>query len=96
MSAYGLYMVTWSVFEYILEFVIESQAGLKPIHAAIIATGLGFERKAPIARSLLSLDPQYAKAISTINKITQEAGCNSIVHGTVYVGERGNVYRATG
>lgn len=86
--SYGLFMVTWSVFETILDVTIAREAGLKPPQSIIVTSGLGFERKASIARSLLALHkPQNEKAISLINKITQEASRNSLVHGIVFVGQ---------
>lgn len=88
LQAYGTFLVAWSVFESILDFVIEREAGLKTLHAIIIVSGLGFERKSGIAKSLLALNPKNAEAISTINKLTQEAGRNAIIHGEVHVGKK--------
>lgn len=88
MATYGTFMVLWGVFESVLELAIERETSIKPLHSIIILSGLGFERKAAIARSLLALNPTKASAIPIINKITKEAGRNAIVHGQLHVGHK--------
>lgn len=80
--SYGSFMVTWSIFEELLECVIWRETKMTATHAIIVVSGLGFERKASIARSLLALHGvRYAEAVSLINQITQDAERNALVHG---------------
>jgi hypothetical protein len=79
---YGLFLLQWAAFESTLEYIIYREAKLTQLHAIIIVSGLGFERKASIARSLLALkSPKFDTAIKIINKITQQAERNALVHG---------------
>jgi hypothetical protein len=83
-QGYGLFMVTWSHFDTILEIVIAQQTKIEPIHGVIMLSGLGFERKASIARSLLALrGDTYKAAISLINAMIAEASRNALIHGQV-------------
>ncbi|WGM37776.1 hypothetical protein [Caulobacter sp. NIBR1757] len=85
--SYGLFLVVWSTFEAVLEVATMKIANMDPVHAVIVSSGLGFERKASIARSLMALDgDRYATAISLINQITQTAERNAMVHGQIRIG----------
>jgi len=80
----GSFMVSWSRFEGMLEILIKREAAMSDVHAVIICSGLGFERKASIARSLLALHGEKFKtAIALINKIVTDAERNAIIHGLV-------------
>lgn len=94
LQGYGLFMLAWSAYESLLDVFIEKEAKLDPLHAIVIISGLGFERKASIARTLLSLrQPKASEAIKLINKIANEASRNSVVHGKVYENEDSITFR---
>ena len=81
-ASFGLFVLWWQAFEEVLECIICREARLTRMHATIIVSGLGFERKASIARSLLALKgDRYAEAISLINRIANAAERNALVHG---------------
>jgi len=86
MHAYGLFLVMWSIFESLLDYLIERETKLDPLRAIIIISGLGFERKAGITRSLLSLDSKNTDAIAAISKFITDAGRNGMIHGEVHLG----------
>jgi hypothetical protein len=86
-------MVLWSVFESVLELSIVREAKLAPLPGVIITSGLGVERKASIARSLLALRDDSAKAISLINKILQRASRNALVHGEIHIAYNAVVFK---
>ncbi len=80
----GSFLVVWSRFEGMLEVLIMRETRMDDAHAVIVCSGLGFERKASIVRSLLSLHGEKFKpAITLINKIVADAERNAIVHGLV-------------
>lgn len=92
LAAYGTFMVTWSGFEATLEMGIMKRTKMRPVVSSLVTSGLPFERRASILRSLLSGDPDKAKigdykeAVRLINSITQEAERNHLIHGLVFLG----------
>lgn len=87
--SYGLFLVVWATFEAVLEVATMKLTGMEPAHAVIVSSGLGFERKASITRSLLALEgDKHAGSISLINKITQLAERNALVHGQIRIGSQ--------
>jgi hypothetical protein len=83
-EAYGLFFIFWQHFDETLEYIIYKEAKLTRTHAAIIVSGLGFERKASIARSLLALNnDKHKQIIAIINRIINNAERNMLVHGVL-------------
>jgi len=84
LSGYAGFMFTWSQFETLLEVIIMRETRMSQTKAIVVCSGLGFERKASIARSLLALHGEKFKdAISTINTITTNAERNALIHSLV-------------
>jgi hypothetical protein len=82
----GNFVITWSTFDLILDATIMRQLKINATQAAIVTSGLGFERKLSIARSLLHLhDPKYAEAIKKLDQITTIARRNLLMHGHVHI-----------
>ncbi len=88
-AAYGHFMLVWAEFEAVIELGIMKQTGMDPIISQVVTSGLAFERRASILRSLLHIrsdpddpnDVAAKKAISLINSIAQEADRNHLIHG---------------
>jgi anti-sigma regulatory factor (Ser/Thr protein kinase) len=79
---YGHFMVMWACIDELLEVYIQRQTRMSGKHATIVLSGLGFARKASIARSLMSLSGDtYKPARTLLNKIIAEAERNALVHG---------------
>jgi len=89
---YATVLVLWNVFESLLEISIMREAKLAPLQAVIICSGLPFERKASIARSLLALR-DATNAIRLINRITQEVSRNLLIHAQIRAGENTITFR---
>ena len=95
LAAYGMFMVTWSGFEAALEMGIMKRTKMDPVISSLVTSGLTFERRASILRSLLAGDPDktksvdYKEAIRLINSITQEAERNHLIHGLVFFSLQG-------
>jgi hypothetical protein len=88
LKAYGLFMVTWSVLESLLEVAIKKQLGITEVQTAIVTSSLGFRARSSILSSLLALDgAKQNGAISLLNKISEDAKRNTLVHGHIFVGE---------
>lgn len=86
LAAYGLFMLNWSLLETVIEVAIQKRLELHPLEGTIVTASLGFQARASILRSILSLyNTQEAKdAIKEINTATQEANRNHIIHGQVF------------
>jgi hypothetical protein len=88
LAAYGLFMTTWAVLEVVIEVAITKQLGLDGTRGNIVTSGLQFERRASILRSLLALHgTTHAQAIKLITQITQDARRNTLTHGLVRVSQ---------
>ena len=80
-AGYGYFMVSWAQFEAVIEVTIMRETKMEAVPAIIVCSGLAFERKASIARSLLALRGDAGKpAIDLINKIVSEAERNALLH----------------
>lgn len=80
----GHFIIIWGCFEELLEVYIQRRSSLSLLNATIILSGLGFERKASIARSFMSLDGDAMKdARALVNKIVAVAERNALVHGQI-------------
>jgi hypothetical protein len=76
----------WTPISPVRGSIFHADSQLEPIPAIIICSGLGFERKASIARSLLALrDDSGREAVSLINRIVTEAERNALIHSLVEV-----------
>lgn len=98
LSAYGIFMLVWGAFEAALELGIMKQTGMNIAISSLVTSGLPFERRASILRSLLSgrADKTVSKedgekAISLINSITNEAERNHLIHGLAFLGKSGSI-----
>lgn len=88
-GAYGLFLMIWGVFETIIEVAIARQLGIDFLRGNIVTSGLAFERRASVLRSLLALHGErHAEPIKLITQIAQEASRNALIHGMVFVGEK--------
>ena len=88
LNAYGLFMVTWSILESVLEVAIMKQLGINEMQTAIVTSSLGFKARASILSSLLALHgDKHSETIKLLNQITQNAKRNTLVHGHIFVGE---------
>jgi hypothetical protein len=84
----GFFTVMWSIFDMLIDAAIMKELGLTPMQGAIVTSSLAHKAKISILRSLLNLDSKKnAEALSTLGKITQLAGRNSIMHGHVHIGD---------
>jgi hypothetical protein len=82
---YGHFILLWSIFEESIEIFIYKKTGMSPVHGLIVLSGLGLERKASIARSLMSLEPdKFAEAKKLLNQIIQESERNHLIHGQLH------------
>lgn len=88
LAAYGLFMVTWSIFETTLEVAIQKRLKLHPLEGNIVTGGLAFLSRSSILRSLLALDKskESKEASKLINSMVTDANRNAIIHGHVHVG----------
>jgi hypothetical protein len=80
-AAHGMFMIAWAGFENSIDLIIKRETGMSSIRSLIVVSGLGFERKASIARSLLALRDDKP-SIAQINKIVQFAARNMLMHGS--------------
>lgn len=83
----GNFIVVWSVFDTTIDAAITKQLNLDPTRGAIVTSGLGFERKLSILRSLLHLrDPEFTDAVTKLDEIVSCARRNVLLHGHVWIG----------
>jgi hypothetical protein len=81
----GNFTVTWSILDLILDATIMRQLKINATRAAIVTSGLGFERKLSIVRCLLNLHgSKYSSALAKIATIQQIAHRNVLMHGHVH------------
>jgi hypothetical protein len=87
LAAYGLFMLNWSLLETVIEVAIMKRLELHPLEGNIVTSGLNFQARSSILRSLLSLDEskESKEARQLINTIVTEANRNAIIHGQVFV-----------
>jgi hypothetical protein len=91
LAGYGLFMLNWSLLETVIEVAIQKRVELHPLEGAIITSSLGFQARANILKSFLSLDAseQSKEAIKVITAAADDANRNMIIHGQVFAeGER--------
>jgi hypothetical protein len=86
LSAYGQFMVFWSVLEVLIEVAIMKRIAVPPLEGAIITASLGFQARSNILKSLLALDKsaQSEEAIKAITAAAADANRNTIIHGHVF------------
>jgi hypothetical protein len=85
---YGLFMVTWSLLESVIQAAIMKELGLSPAKAVIITGKLQFHPRVQLLIGLLKDNVQpNGKAIKIAQKIESFAHRNTIVHGLVVVGD---------
>lgn len=84
---YGLFMVTWSVLESVIQAAVMKELALTP-EKTIITTGkMQFHQRLTLLCPLLKLHgPKHKEAIELLNKFESFAHRNTIVHGLVIVG----------
>lgn len=81
----GNFTITWSILDLILDATIMRQLKINATRAAIVTSGLGFERKLSIVRCLLALHgARYSSALAKLAAIQQIAHRNVLMHGHVH------------
>jgi hypothetical protein len=86
LSAYGQFMLYWSLLEIIIEVAIMKRIAVHPLEGAIVTASLGFQARSNILKSLLALDKsaQSEEAIKVITAAANDANRNTIIHGHVF------------
>lgn len=86
MHMLGSFVLIWSTFESIIDAAIVKRLGITRIKGAIVVSDLGILARVGILKSLLNLqtDKQQA-ALTTIDKIQEEAKRNTLMHATIHL-----------
>lgn len=85
---YGLFMVTWSLLESVVQAGIMLQSELTPQKTLIFTSSMQFRQRVAVLSSLLQLSGStHSEALSLLRKIEKKAKRNMLVHGHVVVGD---------
>ncbi|TBU79352.1 hypothetical protein DNK06_13155 [Pseudomonas daroniae] len=86
---YGLFMITWSILESVVQAAIMKQLGGSPTKAVITTGKLQFHPRIQLLISLMkhNNNTRDEEAIKLLNKMEGFAHRNTIVHGLVIVGD---------
>ena len=83
----GNFVIAWSIFDQAIDVGIMKHLGITSRQAAIVLSGLGFERKVSILRALINENsPPNKDAISSISKIMETAKRNLLLHASIWMG----------
>jgi hypothetical protein len=88
---YGLFMVTWSVLESVLQAAIMKQLGIEAGEAVILTGKLQFNPRVQLLCGLLKKGDTHQEAIKLLNKTEGFAHRNTLVHGNIIVGVPGQL-----
>jgi hypothetical protein len=84
---YGLFMITWSVLDGVIQTAIAKELQVSPAKAIIITTGMQFRQRVAVLSSLLKLsDVDRKAAIAALRKMEKNGKRNMLVHGYIIVG----------
>jgi len=88
LAAYGLFMATWSLLEIVIEVAIAKQLSIGFLEGNIITSGMGYEQRASILRSLLARhSPEFDDVRALLTEVTRDARRNTMAHGHIRVSE---------
>jgi hypothetical protein len=89
---YGLFMVTWSILETVLQAAIMKQLRIGADEAVIVTGKMQFNPRVQLLCALLKRQGDtYQDAIKLLNKTEGFAHRNTMVHGSIVVGVPGQL-----
>lgn len=84
---YGMFMVTWSVLEGVIQAAIMKELQVSPAKAIVVTTGMQFRQRVAVLSSLLKLsETNREPAIALLRKMEKRGKRNMLVHGHIIVG----------
>ena len=89
---YGMFMVTWSILDGVVQAALMKQLQLDPERALIVTTSMQFRQRVAVLSSLLRLlGSQHQEAIALLQKLEKSARRNALVHGHIVIGVPGQL-----
>lgn len=86
-ESYGLFMVTWSVLETVIQAAVMKQLGIDATKTVIITGKMQFNPRLQILIYLLKSSKASADLIKLLTKTESYAQRNVLVHGVIIVGD---------
>ena len=85
---YGLFMISWSIVEHVVQCAMWKNLGTDIERAAIVTAKLQFNPRVQLLKNLLQISgDHHVEAIKILGKLEGFAHRNTLVHGQIIIGD---------